>query len=254
VQRAVKHDFLFRRVVRCHGCGYNLIAERQKGHVYYRCHTQGCTPKTFREENLDSAVARCIAMLTLDEEERAYVRNWIANAQLEKENGRAAEMENCRQAIAQIRDRLGRLTDAYIDGVLERGMVEERRKGLLFEEAGLKQKLADLEEGRASALTRLEEFLELTKTASNLYNRALPNEKRDFVRKLTSNFGVRAEKIVITLTDGANEIANRRQVSSCALHRGVHRTWDNLLQRLLKQFEAASPREISPIRESKATA
>ena len=57
VHAYMKHDFVFRRLVRCHSCGYNLIAELQKGHVYYRCHTPGCLRRTFREEKIDRAVA-----------------------------------------------------------------------------------------------------------------------------------------------------------------------------------------------------
>jgi site-specific DNA recombinase len=239
VQRTVKHNFIFRRLVRCHACRYNLIGEIQKGHVYYRCHTRGCTPKAFREEQLDATVSQTIGLLKLDDEEREYARSWISNARLNQENHRATEMENYRQAIAQVRDRLGRLTDAYIDGALDRTILEERRKGLLLEEAGLKQKLADLEEGRVTALTTLEEFLELTKTASNLYNLAICEEKRDFVKKLTSNFGVRAEKIVISLTNEAHVIANRPQVSGSTLHRGVHRTLDRTLKKLLKMFDGS---------------
>src|SRR5712691_1441193 len=36
------HDFLFRRLLTCKLCGYSLSGELQKGHVYYRCHTQTC--------------------------------------------------------------------------------------------------------------------------------------------------------------------------------------------------------------------
>jgi DNA invertase Pin-like site-specific DNA recombinase len=37
--KAIKHDFLFRRLIACVQCEYHLIGERQKGHTYYRCHT-----------------------------------------------------------------------------------------------------------------------------------------------------------------------------------------------------------------------
>jgi site-specific DNA recombinase len=238
VSRLLKHDFVFRRLVRCFGCGYNLIAELQKGHIYYRCHTQGCTPHTFREERIDEAVANVLAPLSLDEKEREYVRAWIENARLDKANRQASELENSRQALAQIRDRLGRLTDAYIDGVLDRAMLEEKRASLLFEEAGLKKKLADIEAGRSDTLARLEEFLELTKAASNLYKVAMPDEKRDVVKKLTSNFGVDGEKLVVTLKSEATVIANRQIISSGALHRGVHRTLNRVLETLLEHFKS----------------
>jgi len=133
-------------------------------------------------------------------------------------------------------------------------MVEERRSSLLLEEAGIKQKLSDIEEGRSDALTRLDEFLELTKDASNLYNSAIPDEKRDFVKKLTSNFGVHAGNVVIALKDEAKEIANRHEVSGSALHRGTHRTWDAILTRLLASFSGRSEHSQRSMRPEKAAA
>jgi site-specific DNA recombinase len=40
--RTQKHDFLLRRLFTCKLCGYSLIGEMQKGHVYYRCHSKDC--------------------------------------------------------------------------------------------------------------------------------------------------------------------------------------------------------------------
>src|SRR5205823_12383024 len=42
--RSERHDFLFRRLIRCVRCGYAMIGESQKGHAYYRCHTKSCPP------------------------------------------------------------------------------------------------------------------------------------------------------------------------------------------------------------------
>ncbi len=235
VTRIVKHDFVFRRLVRCHSCGYNLIAELQKGHAYYRCH-QACFRFTFREEEIDRKVAETLGALSLDDEERVYVHQWITATRLDKANRQANEMENCRQALAQIRERLGRLADAYIDGVFDQRILEEKRASLLLEDAGLKKKMSDIEAGRSDSLKRMEEFLELTKAASNLYNLAIPPEKRDFVKKLTSNLGVSGENIVITLKPEAQMIANRQILSSSSLRRGSHRTIKSILTTLLKIF------------------
>ena len=235
VTRVAKHSFLFPRFVRCEGCGYNLTPELQKGRAYYRCQ-RGCLTRTFREDAIDGTVAKTLAPLSLDEREREYARRWITTARLNKANRQAQELETCRQAMAQVRDRLSRLADAYIDGVFDERMLQEKRASLLFEEAGIKKRMADIEAGRSDSLTRLEEFLELTKAASNLYNQAIPQEKRDFVKKLTSNFGVGAENVVITLTPEARLIANRPKVSCSALHRGSHRTISGLLNTLLEMF------------------
>src|SRR3546814_13636083 len=54
--KAVTHDFLFRRMVRCQPCGRSLTGERQKGHIYYRCHTPGCPPTSVREGAIETAI------------------------------------------------------------------------------------------------------------------------------------------------------------------------------------------------------
>jgi site-specific DNA recombinase len=247
VPRVVKHDFVFRRLVRCHGCGFNLTAELQKGHVYYRCHTRDCVRWTFREEEIDRTVADALSPLALDEQEREYARLWFTAAGLDKANRQANELENCRKSLAQVRERLGRLADAYIDGVFDQRMLEEKRAALLLEEAGLKKTMADTEAGRSDNLARLEKYFELTKAASNLYNLALPAEKRDFVKKLTSNLGVSGEKIVITLRGEASLIANRPKVSSGSPRRGTHRTFPHILTTLLKMFSAVGVSQPQPM-------
>src|ERR1039458_4729176 len=145
VPRRNRHDFVFRKLIRCERCGFNLIAEVQKGHSYYRCHTRDCETKTAREERIDQAVANVLAPLRMDEAELSYARQWITDARANQGARRTEELEAFRMRLTQVRDRLVRLTDAYIDGAIDKAMLDERRNGLLFEEAGLKQKIADLE-------------------------------------------------------------------------------------------------------------
>jgi len=247
VPRVSKHDFTFRKLARCLACQSTLIAEVQKGHVYYRCHTRQCETKTAREERIDEAVADAFAPLRLDEEEISYVRQWIVNAQANLEVSRIGGLEAVRMNLAQVRDRLNRLTDAYLDGAIEKAMLDERRKTLLFEEAGLKQRTADLEAGHYDTLSRLEKFLELAQAASNLYKIALPLEKRDFVKKLTSNLGVSRNYVAVELKNGARLIANRSLLIGCRPHRGVHRTLDALLTQLLALFTKDPELNFAPI-------
>jgi site-specific DNA recombinase len=247
VPRTSKHDFVFRKLARCQECQSTLIAELQKGHVYYRCHTHQCTTKTTREERIDNALEEAFGSLRLDEEEINYVRQWFANAQANQEVYRAKEVEVVQLNLAQVRDRLGRLTDAYLDGAIDKMMLDERRNVLLFEEAGLKKRVAELESGSYDTVNRLEKFLELVQDASNLYRMALPLEKRDFVKKLTSNLGLERNRIAVELKNGAQLIANRNISIDGGPHRGVHRTWDPLLTQLLALFEKDPGLNFAPV-------
>jgi DNA invertase Pin-like site-specific DNA recombinase len=240
VPRRNRHDFVFRKLIRCERCGFNLIAEVQKGHSYYRCHTRDCETKTAREERIDAAVANVLAPLRMDEAELSYARQWITDARANQDARRTEELEAFRMRLTQVRDRLVRLTDAYIDGAIDKGMLDERRNGLLFEEAGLKQKIADLESGQDNTLDRLEKFLELAQTASDLYKMAVPEEKREFVKRLTSNLGVNRDLVAVELKSSALLIANRSIFPSGSPHRGIPRTWSLILNKLVAWF-AKSP-------------
>jgi site-specific DNA recombinase len=240
VPRLNRHDFVFRKLIRCQRCNYNLIAEVQKGHSYYRCHTKDCETKTAREERIDAAVANVLAPLRMDEEELSYARQWITEARVNKGTSRTEELAAFRLKLTQVRDRLARLTDAYLDGAIDKDMLDERRSGLLFEEAGLRQNMADLESGQDDTLDRLEKFLELAQTASELYKIAIPEEKREFIKKLTSNLGIDREFVAVKLKNSARLIANRPPFPSGSPHEGIPRTWNRVLKKLVALF-AKSP-------------
>lgn len=67
--RPQKHVHLFRRMIRCAECGYSLIGETRKGHIYYRCHTPSCRGTTLREPDIDRAVRERLAQLHFEENE-----------------------------------------------------------------------------------------------------------------------------------------------------------------------------------------
>lgn len=234
--RLVQHDFIFRRIVRCGSCGNALIGELQKGHVYYRCHNSMCPTKTIREDRLEDTLNETLTGLRLDKEEIDHAMEWIKDAEVQEDAFRIQELENLKFRLNQIRPHRDRLTDAFLDGTIERDLFEGRKNTLLMEEAGLKQRLAVLESGTGIALGQLEKFLELVNTASFLYKNALPEEKRDLVKKITSNLQAVEKNIVVELNKPARLIFERAKMSYGSPHKGTTRTWDKLLAQLLEHF------------------
>lgn len=237
VVRTHKHEFAYSRMIRCTLCKRTVMAEEQKGHTYYRCHTTTCETKTMREERINNALTCSFEPLHLNDEEMAYVRKRIVWMRANNQAWNREQKDACELQLAQLRDRLTRLTDAYLDGAIDRTLLDERRTSLLFEEAGLKQRMQELGAGDDAALTRLEEYLELIQTASNLHEIALTQEKRALVKKLTSNLTIGPENPVITLRNAAQLIAIRPKVPSGAPNRGIPRTWNAILKQLIVIFE-----------------
>jgi len=243
VNRLTQHQFTFRRMVRCGGCGYSLTGELQKGHIYYRCQTRDCPTKTIREDRLDDMLAGTFDKLLLDDEEIAYAREWMKDSHEHQDVLRLQEIEICTLRLNQIRPRLERLTDAFLDGAIERDLFENRKNTLRLEEAGLKERVDVLESGNGDAISRLEEFLELVNSASLLYKNGLSEEKRDLVKKIASNLKAIEKNVVVELKTPARLLAERAKLTYGSPYRGVPRTWNRILKQLLKHFTT----EVAPV-------
>jgi site-specific DNA recombinase len=235
--RAVRHNFAFRKLVRCGPCGHTLIGELQKGHVYYRCQRRSCPTTTVREETVDLAVAPLVAKLIFDPEEIDYIRAWVEDAKAHEHTRCEQLLHNARLQLDGIRTRLGRLTDAFIDGTVERPLFETGKAVLLNDEQRMLETIRNLEAGSGGGLERLERFLELVKNAPVAYENAEPDEKCDVVKNLFSNLRLIDRKVDVALKPGVMLIANRSKSQYGSPSQGVHRTWNKLLKKLVKQFE-----------------
>jgi hypothetical protein len=84
----------------------------------------------------------------------------VASARLRHDALREQALQNSRLQLDQNRARRTRLTDAFLDGNIDKDLFEERKAGLLLDEKSLKEMADNLELGSRSALIRLEKFLE----------------------------------------------------------------------------------------------
>ncbi|HET9409271.1 MAG TPA: recombinase family protein [Candidatus Sulfotelmatobacter sp.] len=243
VDRLTKHDFTFRRMVRCNGCRFSLIPELQKGHVYYRCQTTTCPTTSLREEKIHEAISSKFSAFELDPEECEEARRWAEGARVRHETIQKEEVEKCRLRLAQVRPRLTRLTDAYLEGVLDRDTYTERKETLLREEKDLNEKIANLNDADSRGVARVEEFLELVKTATNNYKLANPEQKRRLVDKLTSNLGAVTKNLDVTLKPEAELLLNRPRNDDCTPHTSTPRTLTAILDKLLVHFSVNTPVE-----------
>ncbi len=235
--RSLKHEFLFRRLLTCKHCGFTLIGEIQKGHTYYRCHTRSCPTKCVREEEIEEKALKTLLPLQLNADEGAYLEAKVSGL---KDNwGKQKEdlVKSTSLRLGQLQDRLGRLTDAFIDGALEREIFEERKAAHLSERKDLEEKLASLRSGSRSVPDELAQFLELLKSAYLQYEMGLLDEKRDLLKILTSNRVVDGKTVEFELALPFREVSNRFEDSNSPPYRAAPRTLERLFSKLVKFFQ-----------------
>lgn len=232
IEKRHSHSFLFRKHVTCAQCEKTLIPELQKGYTYYRCQAKPCPQKTIREELVEEAFTGKLKLLQFSDYELEYLSETLQDdggaelARLEQhEKGLKLQLE-------QIKERLSRLTDAYLDGTLERDMYISKKNGLLVEEQLLKERLSDVEDDGKQIVGTVNKILEQANSSYLSYKEGLFIDKRGLVKSTTSNFLVKQKHVSVKLYDPFHLVAERQRETCGSPHRDVARTLSPLLSAL----------------------
>jgi|CZKV01.1.fsa_nt_gi DNA invertase Pin-like site-specific DNA recombinase len=227
--RSKRHNFEFRRMLSCNTCKFSLIGERQKGTVYYRCHNKQCPKNSIREDVVGIEVAQFFQKFNFNEKEVTYFKAKILKLKKTWETQQQDDTRNLNVKLGQIKDRLNRLTDAYLDEALDKAMFEARKKSLLIDQKTTEANLANLARNGSATPTKLENFLELAGNAGLSHAIALPEERRDMVKIFTSNRLVDGKKVDLKPSLPFQEIVNRPPFVYCDQRQDIPRTWDHIL-------------------------
>jgi site-specific DNA recombinase len=173
------------------------IAEKQKGEIYYRCHTRNCTRGTIREELIDSGVIKILKQLELNDLEYDFFRQ---NTLKQNNNSKTEFEANYRRLQLlqeQITDRLSKLADAYVDGVFDEETYLQKKNQLLLEEQEIKEKLSNFKADSDEATKKLDAFLELVNSAYLSYESGTPEKKRELVKIVFSNCEIEDKNVLV---------------------------------------------------------
>jgi site-specific DNA recombinase len=227
--RTNRHDFLFRRRLSCKGCGYTLIGETHKGFVYYRCQVRECAATAIREEAAEGSFLERFLDLRLSPDERQYCGQQLRQFRADRLRHQEDTVNCLKLQIGQLAERLNRLTDAYIDRLIDKDVFEQRKTALLAERLQMAESLASWESGKRSAADELLEILERADTAYSAYTIGIVPEKRELVDSLTSNRLLDGKSLEISLNSPFDLIGSRLKTRDGSPRRDIHRTWGRLI-------------------------
>lgn len=204
--KTIVHNFLFRRLIVCMHCGHCLTGERQRGHVYYRCHTRECPSCTIREEAIDAAIASSLAPISFLDDEIEEIRSMLSSLQQESGATREEQVQALSLKIANITGRLSRLTDAYIDSALSREEFEAKKLALMTERQELDDAQHRLKSGHDLLGGEVFNFFEQLKALPLCYKIGNVDEKRDLLKTIASNIRADGKNVVVKLRSPFLEI------------------------------------------------
>ncbi|MEM8971721.1 MAG: recombinase family protein [Pseudomonadota bacterium] len=233
-KKVTRHNHTFRGMFRCTHCQTAAIAERQKGHVYYRCHTPGCATKTVREELLDDGIAQALQRTSLSnsmvEKLGERLRQW-----LQQKSEQPAD-DTVQMRINLVEARLNKLTDALLDELIDQDVFNQKREALLLEQANLKEEKAERLVRPSLTVDRIDKFLELMESLYLTYLFADPAEKREIAQLTTSNRSIAGKSVFVEPHHWLVQASNTMDTLSGAPYTGSSRRSREVTDRCIEQL------------------
>lgn len=235
------HDHLFRRLLKCAGCSNFLVGERQKGRVYYRCHTLGCSQKTIREDAAEDTLLSLFKELRFTEAENDEIRNSLAERYRHAASTRERELRLYNLQLENVRNRLSTLVDAYLDRTFDRETYLDKKNYYVVEERTIVGKLEKAKSGEDEVLKEVENILELVNDAYLSYKTADREDRRVLIETISSNLQVEDKSLIVKLNYPFQLIADRLKTEDGAPPQDTARTISTLLNQLHEHFSKIVP-------------
>jgi DNA invertase Pin-like site-specific DNA recombinase len=192
IKKNTLYNHPYRRLIACAVCGRSLIGERQKGHIYYRCHTAGCSKTSIRQDRFEAAAGAELAVYQLRKSDKKRLERKMAA--WFKNRSKAADTKTTELQLANVAARAEQLTDALLDQLIDKPTFVERKARLLSEQKNLEKLLAEtgkIEDERQVA----GKYLELSKSLILSYGLADPAQKARLLRIAMSNCRLFGKKL-----------------------------------------------------------
>ena len=231
-KKKTKHNFLYRGIFSCLKCRNSMIPERQRGHVYYRCHTSNCSMLTVREEVFEEAVISKLNEIEINPVEAGEFAN-----KLEKRVNRLTKpASGYKNTIlkAELDVQFNRLTDALVKGI-----VDEDTYKLKHRELSLKK--MELSAENKNRVTKDEKkqtiryFLEHAKNLAQAYLSAHSIEKRQILDLCFSNMTVQGRNPLLETRSWIVQATNMQCVLYGGLYDGEYRSGSKLEKHELEE-------------------
>jgi len=239
-RKEFRHFFLFRRVVSCARCRNLLIAERQKGYVYYRCQTKGCPQKTVREETIESKLLAIYEKLQLTDAEYRLLKQEALKYMKEEPQRKEELKQQLLMESANLEARLAKLADAYVDEVFDRETYLAKKNELVFKQKEINEKLAAQNRQEADWYNEFKEFLELLKSVYSSYKKAGACEKREMVEITFSNCSAEGKTLSIKLKKPFQTVLERERFPIGRPNLATARTLINYFRKNLSSIKNLS--------------
>ncbi|HWH60023.1 MAG TPA: recombinase family protein [Terriglobales bacterium] len=234
-----RHDFKYRRYLRC-ACGRLLTGELQRNqHVYYRCHAETCPGVSIGERDVDAEVARLLPQIVLTGADQKVLRDMVDKHERNEHTARQKEQARIAFELNKLNASMDRLVDALVDGTLEKELFEHKKR-LIMEERSRLAELAKRHENLVSLDEAVKKF-EQQNTALLGYKVLPSTEQRILLDSVSSNAVLVGKKLEFKLNSPYQLLRKLTDPAYCGPYRDRFRTFEELAFEVWRLAQAGWP-------------
>ncbi len=195
-----RHLFALRDFLSCGDCGCKITAERQRGHVYYRC-TKGkgkevCSQKRYsREEDLMEQVEQILSSIEIGPDIIAALVEESRLMDREAQQGSDAEQKSLEQAVCENDRKAGRLLDSYLEGLVDAATYRHKAEELSRERITFEHRLEALINPTSERTACVQALAETAASARIRFKGASVQEQREVLATVLSNATLKDQQI-----------------------------------------------------------
>ena len=234
-----RRDFKYRRYLRC-ACGRLLTGELQKGrYVYYRCHSDECLGVCVNEAKVDAAVKDLLPRITLDETNLKLFKDLVDDEAEHRGRNDATGAAGVVLELEKLNASMDRLTDALIDGNIDKQTFEEKKVRIMNE----RLRLSERADGYSRTLPAKEvsKKFELQNIALLGYETATQLVQREILDSVSSNCVLVEKKLEFTLKSPYPLLQKLTDPAYGGPYRDSFRTFEELVVEVWRLAQAGWP-------------
>jgi site-specific DNA recombinase len=221
----VKHNPIFKSLIRCDDCGTLVTWQLQKDRYYGVCKrlAPACkAAKMLREDAVEEMVVGKLRELVCPSQ---AVIEWVAATMREQYKDDIDSHDKMVASITTQIERIERMDDTLYDdklsGAINQERYEAKHEQFIAQKNELKERLSKLDQ--SSGGRRLERslvLLELSQKAADLYPHKSPDQKRLIASKLFSKMTIKGGVLSVEYTNFARLVAEKVQTTRNVMEAG----------------------------------
>ncbi|MFA7653732.1 MAG: recombinase family protein [Candidatus Magasanikbacteria bacterium] len=191
------HEYIFASNLFNCSCGCCITAERQKGHVYYRCTKKKgpCDEKYIREELLTTELQALLQKVSLSDDWAEKMLEMLDNEKQTKAQSSSALVQSLESQLEAVKQKLDKLLDAHLEGTIDKAIYLKKKEQFISLKVTLEEQIKEILNKGTNWLEPMREFILSSCRAKKIAFKGDLAEIRTFLKNVGSNFVLKGKKI-----------------------------------------------------------